>query len=777
MLLGGSSVLVFALGLIAAAYRLPEWRSGEIPRPSFFSERLTGLARQAGVAIEGEPRFGLQSTRWLNNELQLIHSDPAYETLGPSASDWLTREGRGPFVNAGAQGRWTGGAGELRVLFSLRGEPVAAMWTPRDPFARTPKSESEAMLRFQAIMAIAAHGQSMERSEQTSILGQRTQVAGLPSSRPPESLIGVSFLSTDVAVVHRITNSAEQARKHLAAISVGGIIARVMPKFAINLLVFILFIVLLVRRRLDLRSGAVLALVSFSLSMISVVRDSETWIQLVNPMSSALGKAVGLGILWSAAESWVRSTVPGFRSSLDDLRARRLGPNAARALLAGSAIGTALVGIQLAILSLSTLVRGVSPIEGSVVLPVFSAQGSPLEEVAIRTSIILLGVCAGMRLPIVRRIPGADVLLTGLMLAPHIPLSSVPIAIAAGLIIGAVLVRAHKEFGLTALLVAATLSITLPVAIMGLRHFGWMQLPAIIMGGVSIAPLALGLIGIRRPEEVERGPVRMPAFVRRLEEENRLKHELDLLARIQLGLLPTEMPRLDGFEIAARSVLAHEAGGDLYDFISDGDGRIWIAAGDVSGHGYSCAIAHAMTKAGLASLIEADRAPAEVLDRLHRVLRGIGAQRTFTSLVLLRLDTAAAEAVVSNAGHPYPLVASAAGVREIDMPSLPLGQGPERIYRDVAIPLSPGTMVVLASDGLFESPDANGKPYGFDRLRERLADLARHSADRALDEIFADWRTHVGTLAPPDDTTVVVLKMVQTQASATEDTVSEDSTR
>jgi hypothetical protein len=200
--------------------------------------------------------------------------------------------------------------------------------------------------------------------------------------------------------------------------------------------------------------------------------------------------------------------------------------------------------------------------------------------------------------------------LTALGLTCRLALTSFWFSCVVGLILGIVLVRAYTHFGLTALLAAALTSAVLPAALFSLLHFSWLTSSALLLLATAAAPLVFGSIGIRRPEGVEDGPYTLPAFVRRLEEENRVKYEMELLAKMQLGLLPRETPRVDGYEIAARSILATEAGGDLYDFVHDANGRIWIAAGDVSGHGYSCAIAQAMTKAGLASLVEAERTPA-----------------------------------------------------------------------------------------------------------------------------------------------------------------------
>jgi sigma-B regulation protein RsbU (phosphoserine phosphatase) len=168
-----------------------------------------------------------------------------------------------------------------------------------------------------------------------------------------------------------------------------------------------------------------------------------------------------------------------------------------------------------------------------------------------------------------------------------------------------------------------------------------------------------------------------------------------------------------------------------------------------------------MTKAGLASLIEADRPPSAVLGRLDRVLRSSGSVHTFTSLALVRLDPRSHQMVWSNAGHPFPLLAGRDGVRELEMPSLPLGKGPARVYEDVATPLEAGTSIVLCSDGVFEALDAEERPYGFERLTAAVRRLSGRSAEEIVAGLFDDWRSHIGAnTVPLDDTTVVVIRRV-----------------
>jgi len=759
-LLGAIGVVVFTIGVVVACFRLPEWRNRDVPPENFFTARLQQLAAPAGLKIESVPYVQLRSKSVVYENGAFPQRETAYEILGPGAAGWLAREGRGPFVEVSARSRWPtwNAAGQLRVIFSLRGVPLSAIWVPDDLLHFPVTGAASPQIALDRFFLPAVHAES---NAELHVMGQAIRVAEIPGS-PPETLIRTSIGAPVVPMIQRVVGPAGYWRSRMENLSLGGVLTARLADVTVRVIfliaVLILFLTLLVRRRIELKKGAVLALFSIVLSVPGPLRSSTNWLQVFDTANGVLTKALILFVLWSAAESWLRSTVPGFRTSLDTLRAGRLGPKGGTALLAGWSIGAGAAGLWLMALSFATLVPGVAPTEASIRLPVFGIGTSPIDDGAFRTALIMLVICAAFRFPLVRRVRGAATVLGALVLSTRIPLTSYGIACIIGFVLTAVLVISYARFGLTALLTAAMMSVAFPAALFSLIHFSWLPFSSLFLVSLAIAPVLFGIIGIRRPDEAEEGPLPLPGFARRLEEENRLKYEMDLLARMQLGLLPKVMPVVEGYEVAARSILATEAGGDLYDFVRDAEGRLWIAAGDVSGHGCSCAIAQAMTKAGLASLVEADRTPAIVLQRLDLVLREIGSPRTFTSLVLLRLDPTTGDVLVSNAGHPYPWITQSTDVREIDLPSLPLGLGPDRHYDDTPLSMRIGTAIVLFSDGLFEATDAHGRPYGFDRLRELLGKISRRPASAILTAIVEDWRAHAGNEAPADDTTIVVVK-------------------
>jgi len=336
-----------------------------------------------------------------------------------------------------------------------------------------------------------------------------------------------------------------------------------------------------------------------------------------------------------------------------------------------------------------------------------------------------------------------------------------PLQLLSNLLIAGVLVAAGELAGLPALLAASLVLWLLPAAAFSAFHLTWLPGGFALAAGILGVLLATGAAGAVRRATADDG-MAPPAFMLRIERQRRLEVEMELLANLQRGLLPARPPAVAGWEIAARSLLADRASGDLYDFVWDREGRLWIAAGDVAGHGYSCAIAQAMVKAALASLLAGGRTPGEVLAETDRVLRTAAGGRTFTSLALLRLDPATGAALLANAGHPFALLAAPGEPAvEIDLPGLPLGQGPPRRYADRALDLPPGATLALCSDGLFEEGAGGregGAPYGYDRPRAVLDELAGRPAEEILDGLLADWRHHRGPGAPTDDTTLVVLR-------------------
>lgn len=747
LLVLGAGLLAFAAGAALASGVLPEWRTGEVPDEELFRTRFREVAEGAGFRLSpGEPEPAL-----VTHDRTIA---AAYHVLGEQGAEWLTASRAGIRVTVAHPVRRSGVGGEQRLSmdFALDGLLSDVEWIDLEsPLFSSSNIASLDALVEALVPLLVAPGESLSPAGGEDVLGgRRSWVHGLAGSSPPQELVVTFAPPTTVEVERRLAGSETLFGQTVLRWSL-----RAGPVF---LAVGGLFLALFLRARIDLINGALLAL-------IALLSLSPSWLTELPPWFFALlillfggpGRALWILLMWSAGESLLRSARTDFTTSLDSLRLGRLGPRGGRALLAGFALGSGLAGLRLALYAMAATLPGLSPRGASLLVPIFQGDGSPVMDGTSLAAGVALATAVAVRFLPHRWAGPAAALLAGYAFSP-LSLDPLPAEFVANVVICGVLVWTCRRFGLTSLLAAAMVFLLLPAALFSSLHLDWLPVTFTATVALTGVILVLGLVGVSRPDEVETGSLEPPAFLRRLEEDRRFRHEVDLLSRMQLGLLPQEMPRVEGYDLAARSVLASEAGGDLYDALRDEAGNLWLAAGDVAGHGYSCAISQAMVKAGLVSLIAPGESPAGVLRQLDRVLRGVATDHSFTSLALLRLDPASGEAVLGNAGHPYPLLFAEGRVTEIELPGLPLGQGPARTYDDRAFHLPPRSALALCSDGLFEVLDRNGNAYGFERAREVLQAIGHRPAVEIVDTLLNDCRRHVGGGELPDDVTVVVVR-------------------
>lgn len=745
--------LALAGGLALARLWLPEWQGTAVPDEARFVAQYRELARKAGIALEpGEPRVQLATPSSDGG----FPADDRYSRESAAPEPGASREAR---VRLAQEGRLPGDreTRELRIDVSPLGHPRSLHWATRGlgrffALETAPAPAERVRLLMELLLS---PGESLGELRAVIIAGNAGYLAEVRGSEPPAHLRAMTQPGGSVDL-SRHRGTFGEGLERIRQFRFMDLIWQGTPSVLRFLAVVGLFLALVLKGRIDVVNGAILAAITFLASFLPGLWGDPTRSEVVGSFLGAGAQAFWVFVIWSAGESFLRAADPSFTTSLDSLRAGRLGPRGGRSLLYGLSLGAALAGFELAIRAAATAMPGTWPESFSIRLPVFNATSNPFGLGIALAGAIIVVIAVVRRIVPKRWALAAAVLVSALLLGP-LRIHPLPLELAGNLIVIGLLVLFGRWFGLTTLLTASVTSFLLPAAAFSAWNPAWLPMTLGVTAGTSAALLALGFVGLRRPEQVEMERLKPPPFIRRLEEERRIKYEMDLLARMQVGLLPTRLPEIEGWEVAARSLLATEAGGDLYDFIEDDAGRLWIAAGDVAGHGYSCAIVHAMTTAALASLISSESTPAEVLRQVDRVLRR-ASLRNFASLALLLLDTKTGKALLSNAGHPYPLALSNGEVSEIEVSGLPLGQGPARIYEDISIEIPPGGALVFCSDGLFEAIDWSSNPYGFERPQEVLRTLEDRSAAEIVEALLHDWQKHLRSEEPPDDTTVVVVK-------------------
>jgi len=183
------------------------------------------------------------------------------------------------------------------------------------------------------------------------------------------------------------------------------------------------------------------------------------------------------------------------------------------------------------------------------------------------------------------------------------------------------------------------------------------------------------------------------------EQEHRIAETL------QRAVLPSRLPDVPGAEVAARYLPASagvEVGGDWYDAFDLRDGRVGIVVGDVAGHGLRAAAVMGQLRNALRAYAVDGDDPHVVVDRLGRLLQE-ERDAPFATAIYGVYDPATGDLVLSNAGHPAPLLVTRRGVAPLgEATAPPLGVSASPPGPDVRVRLEPDDLLVLYTDGLVE---------------------------------------------------------------------------
>ena len=235
-----------------------------------------------------------------------------------------------------------------------------------------------------------------------------------------------------------------------------------------------------------------------------------------------------------------------------------------------------------------------------------------------------------------------------------------------------------------------------------------------------------------------------------------LEHELSLAHDMQMAMLPRRLPDRPEIQLAASLEPARSVGGDLYDFVVQGD-QFWFIVADVSGKGVAAALYMAVAKTLFRAVVQADTSVAEVVERMNRELCRDNDQMMFVTAVVGQVTLSTGDVVMTDSGHnPMLLVTRAGRVNTVELPKgMALGVVDDFVFRQQTFTLEPGDALVLYTDGATDARDPAGELFGMARLEQavRAAPAASMEAFvsaivRAVDE-FSDG-------APPEDDLTVL---------------------
>jgi serine phosphatase RsbU (regulator of sigma subunit) len=239
----------------------------------------------------------------------------------------------------------------------------------------------------------------------------------------------------------------------------------------------------------------------------------------------------------------------------------------------------------------------------------------------------------------------------------------------------------------------------------------------------------------------------------------KVREELRLASTIQTDLLPKGAPPVPGYDIAGKSVPAQLVGGDYFDFIALNDPRYAICLGDVSGKGLPASLLMANLQATLRGQTMLDISPSICVQRSNRLLFQSTSSDKFVTLFVGILDPVAHALTYTNAGHESPFLLRANGeLSRLTTGGVVLSILEDFAYQEETVPLAPGDLLVIYSDGVTEAINPDERAFGEELLRTVLTDSRHEPSTVIIERIIASVNSHAGSAPQMDDMTIVVIK-------------------
>ena len=244
--------------------------------------------------------------------------------------------------------------------------------------------------------------------------------------------------------------------------------------------------------------------------------------------------------------------------------------------------------------------------------------------------------------------------------------------------------------------------------------------------------------------------------------KERLQSELTIAHDIQMGMIPTIFPERDDLDLFASMSPAKEVGGDLYDFVIEGD-EVFFIIGDVAGKGVPASLYMAVTRTLFRNLAGNYQSAANIVREMNHAIASDNESMVFVTIFVGVLDLRTHHLTFCNAAHNAPAIVTPDGncrLLEVET-NLPIGIDDHYGFEEQQIPFPEGTSLLLYTDGLTEamyiSADGNRKLFGEERL---LHDLDKNKNSSGI-EIIDYLKQHVSVFADgteqSDDLTLLYL--------------------
>jgi len=242
----------------------------------------------------------------------------------------------------------------------------------------------------------------------------------------------------------------------------------------------------------------------------------------------------------------------------------------------------------------------------------------------------------------------------------------------------------------------------------------------------------------------------------------RLDEEVSLAREIQMSTLPTEMPEVPGYDVHGQFLPTGHAGGDLFDLVVL-DGRLFILMGDATGHGFGPALSATQMQAMLRVAFRCGANLDEAFRHVNNQLAEDLPDDRFVTAFMGFLDPQR-HAIHYHSGGQGPILHFRASDERCEWyrpTTFPVGiLEIDRVDEAQALEMSPGDVLVLLSDGIYEFENRQGVQFGEERVASLLKFHHRLPAAELARQILNATFEHGAGVSQEDDITLVLVRRV-----------------
>jgi len=254
------------------------------------------------------------------------------------------------------------------------------------------------------------------------------------------------------------------------------------------------------------------------------------------------------------------------------------------------------------------------------------------------------------------------------------------------------------------------------------------------------------------------------AVAEEIAQREKLHREIEIAREVQERLFPQDFPPVPGIDYYGKCRPALGVGGDYYDFLPLGEGKLGIAIGDVSGKGIAAALMMASLQASLRgqAMLEPDNL-ASLMKRVNHLVYGASGASRYATFFYAQYEAGMRRLTYVNAGHNPPFLVrmrhEASGVERLDQGGPVIGLMAEVPYEQASVTLYPGDVILAYTDGVSEAMNLTDQEWGEQHLLDTAKSCLSLPAEQVIDRIMSAADSFSAGAPQYDDMTVVVIKV------------------